>query len=452
MTKLRLFILATLLLSLSCSAQPKPPETEKSKPKPAFKLLPSEEDWSGSKRPLKDMAFDRTGRVRLSLGGSIRFQHESYKNQIFDGTSRTFDDSYLLNRATLHGDLHLGKSTRLFADIHSALPIDLQLPPSPIDRDELFLHQAFLEQRFRNLALRVGRQELHFGSGRLISVREGPNIRLSFDAARLELNLDNWELTAFWGRPTQTRLGEFNNPWLSDERWLSGLYSRSSHQEYYLLILNDARASFGERTGREQRATLGGRWFGESGPWDYNFEAFYQFGSFEGQTIRAWSVASDTGYRFENLPGRPRLGLKANIISGDTDPADTTLNTFNALFPNGSYFGEIALIGPSNLINLHPNTSFQLTQKLELEARVDFFWRYSLLDGVYTPPGFLLREAGPSRASFIGTQPDLTLTYKPGEQWNMSLDYSLFIPGDFMKQQAVNDTIHFTQASLKYRF
>ena len=32
---------------------------------------------------------------------------------------------------------------------------------------------------------RVGRQELEYGSGRLIDVREGPNVRLSFDGFKV---------------------------------------------------------------------------------------------------------------------------------------------------------------------------------------------------------------------------------------------------------------------------
>ena len=183
-----------------------------------------------------------------------------------------------------------------------------------------------------------------------------------------------------------------------------------------------------------------------------HFELFYQFGDFAGQQISAWSIASNTGYHFHQLPGRPRFGLKANIVSGDTDPHDNKLGTFNALFPNGSYFGEIALLGPANLINVHPGVDFELTQENTLGAQADFFWRYSLRDGVYTPPGFLLRGPGDSRASYVGFQPDITLTYEPSEQWKLSLDHSLFIPGRFMEDHGVTDTVQFSQVSLKYRF
>jgi len=73
---------------------------------------------------------------------------------------------------------------------------------------------------------------------------------------------------------------------------------------------------------------------------DYNFEFVFQWGSFGGGDIRAWMVASDTGYTFRYLPLRPRIGLKADIASGDSDPNDRDLQTFNAMFSKGSILIE----------------------------------------------------------------------------------------------------------------
>ncbi len=78
------------------------------------------------------------------------------------------------------------------------------------------------------------------------------------------------------------------------------------------------------------------------------------FGSFGKATISAWTAASDTGYRLEVAPFRPRLGLKMDVISGDGNPKDNTLGTFNALYPKLAYFSENALVVPANLFNVYP--------------------------------------------------------------------------------------------------
>jgi hypothetical protein len=41
------------------------------------------------------------------------------------------------------------------------------------------------------------------------------------------------------------------------------------------------------------------------------------------------------GHTFSNLPGSPRVGLDIDVASGDSDPTDGTMETFNHLFPLG---------------------------------------------------------------------------------------------------------------------
>ncbi|MGH8727269.1 MAG: alginate export family protein [Burkholderiales bacterium] len=67
-----------------------------------------------------------------------------------------------------------------------------------------------------------------------------------------------------------------------------------------------------------------------------------QFGDFGDADIRAWTVASAFGFTFGDLPLKPRLGLHADIASGDDDPNDGTLRTFNAMLPKLNYLTEPA--------------------------------------------------------------------------------------------------------------
>jgi hypothetical protein len=60
------------------------------------------------------------------------------------------------------------------------------------------------------IAFRVGRQELNYGSGRLISVREGPNVRQSF-AVKIMSAIGPWNVDAFAARPDLDKPGFFNN-------------------------------------------------------------------------------------------------------------------------------------------------------------------------------------------------------------------------------------------------
>ena len=58
------------------------------------------------------------------------------------------------------------------------------------------------------------------------------------------------------------------------------------------------RQSYDQGRADEHRHSLGARLAGAAGGWDWDLEALYQFGSFGSGEIRAWTVASTTGYRF----------------------------------------------------------------------------------------------------------------------------------------------------------
>src|SRR5258708_88103 len=132
---------------------------------------------------------------------------------------------------------------------------------------------------------------------------------------------------------------------------------------------------FDQGTAREDRHSVGVRLWGQSSGWDYNFEAVYQLGTFGSGDIHAWTVASDSGYTFSKTRWRPRLSLKADVASGDRDPKQSNLQTFDPLFPRGAYFSESALIGPANFFDLHPGLDLQVTKSVTVTVDWDFFWR-----------------------------------------------------------------------------
>ncbi len=59
--------------------------------------------------------------------------------------------------------------------------------------------------------MRIGRQELSFGSSRFVSTREGPNVRQSFDGLRLSLRAGQWTVDGFATKPVETNRGLFDD-------------------------------------------------------------------------------------------------------------------------------------------------------------------------------------------------------------------------------------------------
>ena len=171
-----------------------------------------------------------------------------------------------------------------------------------------------------------------------------------------------------------------------------------------------------------------------------------QRGRFDGGPIRAWSIATETAWSFSQAPFKSRLRLRANIASGDRDPADGRLGTFNALFPKGKYFGELSPIGPRNIVNVHPSVDFDLGQGVTVELVAARFWRESRGDGIYDIPGSLIRAAGGSGARHIGDQIEISAGWQASEILSFSASLSAFRAGDFIRETGPARTIRMVGA------
>lgn len=411
--------------------------------------------------PVKFVPLSTSGSSCLSLGGEARERYEWFSHPNW-GRDRQ-DHGSLLQRYFLHADLVLGEQARLFTQLQSSMEDGRAGGPRPADEDELDLHQAFLDLKVptgtdSSFTLRTGRQELIYGSHRLISVREGPNVRQSFDGVRGMLRLGRVQVDGFATRPARTVRRIFDDG-PDNSRALWGAYAVSllpalpdGNLDLYYLGFYSRQARFDQGTARETRHAVGARVWRRAKPLDYNLEAVYQWGSFGRGEIRAWMVASDTGCTFSALPLKPRLGVKANIASGDEEPADTDLQTFNHLFPKGAYISENSLVGATNLINLHPSLTLALADRLTLTTDWDFFWRESIRDGVYNNAGALVRSGRNSSSHTIGNQAQAQLEWNPDRHVTFAVIYAHFFAGPFLKETGPGKDVDYVTSWVTYKF
>jgi hypothetical protein len=393
----------------------------------------------------------------LSLGGEVRERFEYVRNADWD--SANAPDGYLLQRYMLHADLHLGPRLRLFAHLKSGLEDGRAGGPRSTDEDRLAVHEAFLDLGLsRELTLRLGRQELVYGSSRLVSNRNGPNVRRGFDGARIILSEGKWRLDAFAVKPVKTEPGAFDDPpdhavtfWGAYAVTPFPVFKQASVDLYYL-GLDRKSSTYDQGTAREQRHSVGTRIWREQAPWDYNFELVYQWGRFGSAPIQAWTLASDTGFTLEAAAWRPRFGLKADVTSGDRDRSDPGLETFNALFPRGSYFGEAALIGPANHVDLHPSIELHARPWLTISPGWIFFWRQSRDDGLYGASGAVERSGQGAHARYVGSQATLTLTARIGRHTTLVTDFESFLTGPFLRESGPADNLGFLASWVSFSF
>ena len=149
----------------------------------------------------------------LTFSGEAREVWEQTGNNNWG--QQPFWNSFLLERYMLGIDAHYGKHLRTFVQFKSGLESFRIGGPRPIDEKKLDFQNAFLDIATSGehnwIKLRVGRQELEYGDGRLIDVREGPNVRLSFTGFRILSKVGSWRADGFAVRPDVDNLGFFDN-------------------------------------------------------------------------------------------------------------------------------------------------------------------------------------------------------------------------------------------------
>ncbi|MBC8286827.1 MAG: alginate export family protein [Nitrospinae bacterium] len=412
--------------------------------------------------PIKYIPLNESESLYLTFGGETRQHYEFIDNNNW-GKGAQDTAGYYLQRYLAHADLHLGERIRVFGQLMSGIETGRNGGPRGVDKDWLDLNQGFVDFQLwkkpgQLLTVRAGRQEIVFGSRRFFNYRERPNLRLSHDAVTGIFRTDNWDVRAFGARPVTLGQSYFDNDSKSTKTvW--GLYGVrqklpfSLNTDLYYLGLHDRDALYDQGGAEETRHTFGTRLWGKEKNLDYNFEFLYQFGTFGRGSIHAYALASDTGYTIPlGGPGKVRFSLRADVYSGDNDPTDADLNSFNPFFPKGKHISQLAASGLINQRDLHPRITLTLDEHWSLTTSALFIWRDSLDDGVYSIGNGLLRSGQSSRARYVGTQPELEIKYTFNRHLDLKGIFVHFRAGEFLKQTSPGSDINYLGSMLTFRF
>lgn len=472
-------LIAALSIAAPATAQStRPAETEAAAfVRPSYSFLRQNEDWSGLRDvpasaqsdfwdPIKYMELNEDGSIWASFGGDARLRLESWSNFAF-GAPANDDDTFLLWRLRLHGDVHFGDNVRVFVEGKSALATDRDLPGGKrtLDVDTIALEQAFVDIRFdlgdgNTLVLRPGRQALLFGKQRLVSPLPWANTLRRWDGVSAIARVNGWKVTGFvtWFAPVQKY--DFNDT--DDDTMFWGVYASGAmpgceHMNldlYYLGLDRDGMIAFNGTVGDETRHTIGGRAFGDIGDsgFDYDVEGAYQFGEVGSGDVSAFMLASQFGYTPDDVWGDPRFFVGADYASGD-DGMGGDVETFNQLFPLGhAYYGFMDFVGRQNAVDLNGGVNFKPFERTTVHASAHYFLRADTNDALYNAGGGVVRAGGLSDEREIGTEIDLVGKYAFDAHTTLEVGYSHFFAGEFIDESGSDDDMDWVYVQLEYRF
>lgn len=433
-----------------------------------FKVLRHEEDYSylkndttGLKNLNRIKYLSLNKKLYVSIGGELRYQYERYENENWGDVSAVDKYGYLLQRTMLHMDLKFKKYLSLFAQVKSGIVFEKKTPMGPLDRNDLDFHQAYIEgipwqdSTGNKVLLRLGRFELLYGTGRLISVADMPNNRINFQGGLVKVKKKSSEIEAFIVRPIQNKEFIFDDA-IDSNAWLWGAYSKHNLKsnkgvDIYYLGADRKDAMFESGINDQTRHTIGLKYYSTYRLYfNYDIELAYQFGVFGSRPVSAYYFSAELSYALKKTKYKPTFSLGNNIISGNRNKSKY-MGTFDALYPR-PYFGQAAPIGPSNLIDIHPGFRIYPRKRFYVSFEIDCMWRYSSDDALYTPSVDVSRPVLTSNSKYIGTQYIVEANYQINKYFSFFLNYNVFPAAKFIQETGADKILSFFLTRISFKF
>ncbi|QJW97503.1 alginate export family protein [Frigoriglobus tundricola] len=423
--------------------------------------------------------FDPLKRVHLgdnwlfTTGGEFRTRYENGYN---DRLTKT-DNVYQLTRTRVYADLWYRDDFRVFAEYIGAWSAYQDLAPLPIDQQKSGIQNLFADVKIADLGgdpvyVRGGRQELLFGSQRLVSTLDWANTRRTFQGVRGFRQTEKWDFDVFWVQPV---VPNTNRPAAAADAnkfdsvdyhqnfvgaW--GTYRPKKGQvvDLYYLMLDDTNtySVLGLPRGNFTRHTTGGRYAGNEGNFLFDTEAALQFGSQNGRDVFAAMATHGVGYNFKDTTWSPTVWAYYDYASGGNPTNGSgTDHTFNQLFPFGHYYmGWIDAVGRQNIHDLNFHLYLYPTKWLTAWVQYHNFWLADKKDALYNTAGNPIRYDPTGRSgSYVGQEVDYVFNFHLSKHADVLTGYCALYGGEFLKNtasktNAVNSGLFFLQFSYKW--
>ncbi len=402
--------------------------------------------------------------MKFTTGGEFRYRYANEVDSRLSGKNNTYD----LFRVRAYGDLTIGDRVRIFGEYLYADSAFGDLAPLRTDIDRNDILNLFVELRTIDIGddpvyVRIGRQELCYGSQRLISALDWANTRRTFQGAKAYWHSEHLDVDAFVVNPVVPRPEHLDS--VDDKQIFAGLWttwkpSPNHFVDAYYLYLDNQNAlpiAQGIRPGPDRVHTLGSRYYGEEeNGLLMEAEGAVQVGDKRNQSLFAQMGSVGVGYNAKQLCWSPQAWLYLDYASGDSSPTTGESHTFNQLFPFGHYyFGFLDVIGRQNIIDLNGQVAFYPAKWLTMYGQYHVLSLDKSQDALYNSAGAPIRRSPTGVAGHdVGQIADLLFNIHLDKHSDIFFTYGHLFSGDFIRGTTPggNRNVDYTLLQYSYRW
>ncbi|HWQ55145.1 MAG TPA: alginate export family protein [Bryobacteraceae bacterium] len=356
------------------------------------------------------------------------------------------DDVYLLTRLRLSTLVTARPWLKFFGEWQDSRAPGFNRPvPGSMD-NSLDLRQAYVDvgaTEGRGWGVRMGRQALKFGKGRMVWDPDWANTGRAFDGARVSFGGRHVHLDAFATTVVVPRNRFFDRSDTSNmfyglygavERWGTAL-----RVETYVFLKSNAavRNELG-RTGALDLYTAGFRGAGVcAGTLDWEVEIASQSGRLAGRRVRAVGGVWVVGWKTGTGAWHPRVSAGYTYASGDKNSADGLKGTFDALFPTIHLRnGATDRLGWANIHDVMLQADWKPSRKLKLNTGWHDFRLATTTDALYGAGGGALFRNARASSGHVGFEFFGTAEYSLTRTLSFGSGYAHLFRGAFLRESS----------------
>lgn len=395
----------------------------------------------------------------LIFGGDYRARFEGYLGGSYKPHTT---DAYVLSR--IHLDLTIRPTSwmKFFIEGMDARALEKN-PAVPTYQNTWDIRQAYVELGDTEkdiFGLRVGRQELIYGDGRLLGISAWSNTERNSDAIRGTARYKGYRLDVFASSSVNEVTGTWDHHIQGNN--LHGLYGGIDKLGPRMIIEPYAMWRLQHGVKNEENVVsklnekIGGLRIAGSklpGGFDYGMEVVREFGSLGSDKIQTWAGHWGLGHT-SYVRFTPHVYGEYNYAGGDEKPTDGIRGTFEQLYPSGhDKLGFDDQVGWRNIKDFRSGLETIPHKNATMAFEYNNWFLASATDSLYNSGGTaLFRSAAGTAGTHVGQEIDITGTWGFAKAFTAGAGIGHIFPGQFLKTVTPGNPYTYPYMMIAYKF
>jgi len=377
----------------------------------------------------------------VTLTGQMRERWEATDGSDFSVTPA---DSYIVSRIRLGVAFKPVTWLRFFAETQDSRVLFYRTKPSSSVANPFDFRQGYVEAgalEGRGVKVRLGRQDLFIGSGRLFTTGDWSNTTRTYDAARATFTAAPFALDLIAGSPMLADSTRMDRHKPGEHFYVA--YSTfkklipDASFEPYLMARTQLKLKGKDGVlGNADTLYLGARLVGKTkGRLDYSLEGVREAGGYAHDSIRAWGAIAGGGWLVSPALWNLHLTTEYTGATGDSGKKDGVHQQFDFLYgaqqPATSLTG---LFSWRNIRDWRAGADFKPLKKLTVKVDFRDYWLATTADGLYNSGGTRTVFNSAATSAHVGEGVDTQFLFALNKKTTIGTGVANLSPGSYLVQ------------------